>query len=68
MNEMKAVVDHFHQNMVLVKKMISSRHKKERKALLLFYQKEQKRKYELMAIITEGLFTDSLSVEDEAHC
>lgn len=65
---MKGVVENFHQNMVLVKKIISSRHKKERKALLLFYQKEPKRKYESMAIITEDLFTNSLSEEDEAHC
>ena len=65
---MKAVVEDFHQNMVLIKKMIYSRHKKERKALLLFYQKEPKRKYESMAIITEDLLTNSLSEEDEAHC
>lgn len=64
---MKAVVENFHQNMVLIKKMISSRHEKERKALLLFYQKEPK-KYESMAIITEDLFTNSLSEEDEVHC
>ncbi|XP_073230062.1 uncharacterized protein [Porites lutea] len=68
LNEMKGVVENFHQNMVLVKKIISSRHKKERKALLLFYQTEPKRKYESMAIITEDLFTNSLSEEDEAHC
>ena len=65
---MKAVVEDFHQNIVLIKKMISSRHKKERKALLLFYQKEPKRKYESMAIITGDLFTNSLSGEGEAHC
>lgn len=65
---MKAEVENFHQNMVQIKKIISSRHKKERKALLLFYQKEPKRKYESMAIITEDLFTNSLYEEDEAHC
>ena len=62
------MVENFHQNMVLIKEMISSRHKKERKAILLFYQKEPKRKYESMAIITEDLFTNSLSEEDEGHC
>ncbi|KAL9958573.1 hypothetical protein ACROYT_G035603 [Oculina patagonica] len=70
-DEMKAMVDDFNENIRTIKEDMASRHEKERKQLLLSFKNRPSGKYASAIVLTEQLdnpYFDPLDIKPEADC